>query len=145
MAAADDPHDLQRFVVAQAAVYAEVRAELARGKKSSHWMWFIFPQLRALGRSAAALRYGIGSRAEARAYLAHPLLGARLVECTELMLATAGKSALEILGAPDDLKFRSSMTLFAALSAPGSRFAAALDRYCEGRPDATTLALLDRS
>ena len=105
MTATDDPHDLQRFVVAQAPVYAEVRAELARGKKASHWMWFIFPQLKALGRSAAALRYGIGSRVEALAYLAHPLLGARLVECTELILAVSGKSALEILGTPDDLKF----------------------------------------
>src|SRR5450432_848167 len=112
MNASDDPHDLQRFVVAQAPVYAEVRAELARGRKASHWMWFVFPQLKALGRSATALHYGIGSRAEALAYLAHPLLGARLVESTELMLASSGKSAFEILGTPDDLKFRSSMTLF---------------------------------
>ena len=137
-----DPHDLQRFVAAQAPVYAQVRAELARGLKASHWMWFIFPQLKELGRSATALRYGIASRAEARAYLAHPLLGARLDECTRLMLAVAGKSALEILGPPDDLKLCSSMTLFAALSEPGSCFATALDRYFAGGRDATTLALL---
>jgi uncharacterized protein (DUF1810 family) len=138
-----DPHGLQRFVAAQAPVYAQVHDELARGRKLSHWMWFVFPQLRELGRSATALRYGIASRAEAAAYLAHPLLGVRLVECTELMLAVEGKSALEILGPPDDLKLRSSMTLFAALSPSRSCFAAALDRYFDGAPDPATLALLD--
>src|SRR4029077_17617591 len=123
-----DPHALQRFVAAQAQVYAQVRAELARGRKQSHWMWFVFPQLRELGRSETARRYGIASREEAAAYLAHPLLGERLVECTALMLAVEGKSAFEVLGPPDDLKFRSSMTLFAALSPPDSCFAEALDR-----------------
>jgi len=142
--AADDPHDLERFVRAQAPVWDEVRAELASGRKRSHWMWFIFPQLRGLGRSATAERYGIASRAEANAYLAHPLLGARLVECTRLMLAAEqGKSALAILGAPDDLKFRSSMTLFAAVaSGPDAPFAAALARYFGGSGDPATLALL---
>jgi uncharacterized protein (DUF1810 family) len=105
-------------------------------------MWFVFPQLRELGRSATARRYGIASRAEAAAYLAHPLLGARLVECTALMLAVEGRSAVAILGPPDDLKFRSSMTLFAALSPSRPCFSTALDRYFDGAPDASTLALL---
>ncbi|HEV7574773.1 MAG TPA: DUF1810 domain-containing protein [Caldimonas sp.] len=139
-----DPHDLRRFVEAQAPVYAQARDELAAGRKRSHWMWFVFPQLRGLGRSAMAHRYGIASRAEAEAYLAQPLLGARLLECTRLMLAAReGASALEILGAPDDLKLRSSMTLFAAVAAPGSPFAAALDRFFDGRADPATLRLLE--
>ena len=143
---AADPHDLERFVAAQAPVWAQVRAELAAGRKRSHWMWFVFPQLRGLGRSAMAERYGIASRAEAAAYLAHPLLGARLHDCTRLTLdAAAGESALAILGAPDDLKFRSSMTLFAAVAdAPQSPFAAALERFFDGVGDAATLALLAR-
>src|SRR6185436_9505729 len=120
---AGDPHDLQRFVAAQAPVYSQVRAELAAGRKRSHWMWFVFPQMRGLGASAMAHRYGIASRAEAEAYLRHPLLGPRLVECTSLMLGVAdGASANDVLGSPDDLKFRSSMTLFAALSPAGSPF-----------------------
>jgi uncharacterized protein (DUF1810 family) len=145
--AAPDPHDLERFVAAQAPVWTRVRDELASGRKRSHWMWFVFPQLRGLGRSAMAERYGIGSRAEAAAYLAHPLLGARLQEATALMLdAEAGRSALAILGSPDDLKFRSSMTLFAAVSAVStSPFDAALARFFAGVPDPATLALLDRA
>ena len=142
---ARDPHDLGRFVAAQAPVYAQARDELADGRKRTHWMWFVFPQLRGLGRSAMAHRFGIASRAEAEAYLAHPLLGARLVECTGLMLAAgaaAGASARSILGAPDDLKFHSSMTLFAAVAAPNGPFAAALDRYFDARPDGATLRLL---
>jgi len=145
--AGNDPHDLERFVAAQAPVWAQVRAELAGGRKRSHWMWFVFPQLRGLGRSAIAERYGIASRAEAAAYLAHPLLGARLVEATRLMITAApGASALAILGSPDDLKFRSSMTLFAAV-ADGARapFDAALARYFGGAADPATLALLDES
>jgi uncharacterized protein (DUF1810 family) len=138
-----DPHDLRRFVEAQAPVYAQALGELAAGRKRSHWMWFVFPQMRGLGSSAMAHRFGIDSRAEAEAYLAHPLLGARLVECTGRMLAApAGASALAILGSPDDRKFCSSMTLFAAVSAAGSPFAAALDRFCAGAPDAATLQLL---
>ena len=140
---AADPHDLHRFVEAQAPVYAQARAELAAGRKQSHWMWFVFPQLRGLGRSAMAARFGIASRDEAAAYLADPLLGARLRECTALMLAARrGASAHEILGSPDDLKFHSSMTLFAAVAASGSPFAAALERYFGGRGDAATLRLL---
>ena len=142
--AAADPYDLARFVAAQAPVWPQVRAELAGGRKRSHWMWFVFPQLRGLGKSTMAERYGIASRAEAAAYLAHPLLGARLLEATHLMLAAdAGESALAILGTPDDLKFRSSMTLFAAVAgSPPSTFAAALARYFGSVGDPATLALL---
>jgi uncharacterized protein (DUF1810 family) len=137
-----DLHDLQRFVAAQAPVYAQVRDELVRGTKQSHWMWFVFPQLKELGHSATARRYGIASRAEAAAYLAHPLLGARLIECTRLMLAVEGRSALDVLGPPDDLKFHSSMTLFAAVAGPASVFVQALERFFTGVADARTLALL---
>ena len=137
-----DPHGLQRFVDAQAPVYAQAREELARGRKTSHWMWFVFPQLRELGRSQMARRYGIASRVEAAAYLAHPLLGARLLECTRLMLGVEGKSAHDVLGSPDELKFRSSMTLFAALPNAPTDFVAVLARYFAGNPDPATLDLL---
>src|SRR6266581_3107993 len=106
----DDPYDLQRFVDAQNPVYGQVCAELAAGAKSSHWIWFIFPQLEGLGRSATALHYGLGGRDEAQAYWRHARLGARLKECSALVLAVQGKSALQIFGSPDDMKFRSSMT-----------------------------------
>ena len=109
----DDPYNLARFVAAQAEVYARVRAELGAGEKRSHWMWFIFPQLAGLGRSATARLYAISSLAEARAYLAHPLLGARLRECTRLVNEVTGRSAAQIFGFPDELKFHSCMTLFA--------------------------------
>jgi len=149
-----DPHDLRRFVEAQAGVYAQARDELAAGRKQSHWMWFVFPQLRGLGRSAMAHRYGIASRAEAVAYLDHPLLGARLVECTGLMVAAPQRlTANAILGAPDDVKFHSSMTLFGVVAGESARFAgvastsrpftAALERFFDGSPDAATLRLLD--
>ena len=149
-----DPHHLRRFVEAQAAVYTQARDELAAGRKRSHWMWFVFPQMRGLGQSAMAHRYGIASRVEAVGYLDHALLGARLVECTNLMLAVPeGATANAILGSPDDLKFRSSMTLFDAVAAESSRFAGlasprtpfavALDRFFEGSGDAATLRLLD--
>ncbi len=138
-----DPHELQRFVEAQAGVYAQARDELAAGRKRSHWMWFVFPQLRGLGQSPMAHRYGIASRGEAEAYLDHPLLGPRLAECTRLMLAAAeGASALAILGSPDDRKFGSSMTLFAAVAPTSAPFAAALDHFFAGQPDPATLRLL---
>ena len=108
-----DPYDLERFERAQEAVYACVRKELAAGQKRSHWMWFIFPQLEGLGNSATARAYAIRSLDEARAYLAHPLLGARLRECTQLVNALTGRTLEEVFGYPDDLKFRSAMTLFA--------------------------------
>ena len=134
----DDPFDLQRFVVAQAPVYAQVAAELAAGRKRSHWMWFVFPQLKGLGSSAMAQHYGIASLAEARAYWAHPLLGPRLAQCTGLVLAVDGLSVHEIFGSPDDLKFRSCMTLFAQATGE-SLFTRALEKYFGGEADPRTV------
>jgi uncharacterized protein (DUF1810 family) len=139
--AMSDP-GLQRFVEAQDPVYAQVRAELAAGCKRSHWMWFVFPQLQGLGRSQTARYYGVASRQEALEYWQHPLLGPRLRECTALVLATHGQSAHDIFGSPDDLKFRSCMTLFAAVAADEPLFGQALQRFFGGQPDAATLALL---
>jgi uncharacterized protein (DUF1810 family) len=140
-----DPFDLDRLVRAQDPVIAQVRRELGEGRKRSHWRWFVFPQLRSLGRSATALRYGIGSLDEARAYLAHPVLGPRLVECTGLVNQVKGRSVHDIFGSPDDLKFRSSMTLF-ALAQPGeSVFRDALHKHFGGEPDPLTTELLSRS
>jgi uncharacterized protein (DUF1810 family) len=136
-----DSFDLERFVRAQDPVYADVLAELARGRKQSHWMWFVFPQIAGLGLSAMSQRYAIGSRAEAKAYLAHPVLGARLIECTRLVLAVPGRSINAILGQPDDAKFRSSMTLFGAVS-DEPVFGEALARYFTGERDAATLQIL---
>jgi len=135
--------NLDRFVTAQAPVIDQVRRELAAGQKRTHWMWFIFPQLRGLGRSQTALHYGIESVAEARAYLAHPVLGSRLVECTDLVNQVEGKTALQIFGSPDDMKFRSCMTLFATLQT--TPFGDALDKYYGGDPDKLTLGLLDHA
>jgi uncharacterized protein (DUF1810 family) len=138
-----DPFDLTRFVEAQAGVHEGALAELVAGRKRTHWMWFVFPQLRGLGASAMADRYGIGSLAEARAYLAHPVLGPRLDACTRAMLAHAGASARDILGRPDDMKFRSSMTLFdRADGREGNPFRTALEAFCGGVPDERTLELL---
>lgn len=135
--------DLDRFVRAQEGYYAQALAELRAGRKTSHWIWFVLPQLRGLGRSSMAHAYGITGRAEAEAYLAHPVLGARLVECVEAMLAHSRLSALNILGDIDALKFRSCLTLFDAASAsPGNVFRQALERFYGGERDATTLALL---
>jgi uncharacterized protein (DUF1810 family) len=137
-----DPGDLERFVTAQSGVYDRVREELRRGRKQSHWMWFIFPQMRGLGSSRMSEFYGIGSMAEARAYLAHPVLGPRLNEVTRLMLTHRGRPLIDILGSPDDAKFHSSMTLFSVAAGPGSLFAETLDALCDGKEDAKTLALL---
>ena len=139
----DYSHDLQRFAEAQAPIYSQVTAELAAGAKQSHWMWFIFPQIAGLGLSAMARRYAIGSRAEAAAYLAHPILGARLTECTRLVLGVEHKTIHDILGSPDDVKFRSSMTLFDAVSGD-PLFARAIERYYAGVPDPATLEILAR-
>ncbi len=136
-----DPFDLRRFVEAQDPVLAEVRAELAAGRKTSHWMWFVFPQLKGLGRSGMAQHYGIASAEEARAYWAHPLLGQRLRDCTQLVLAVEGRSAHAIFGSPDDLKFRSCLTLFAQATGE-PLFTRALAKYFDGRPDEATLRLL---
>ena len=135
-----DPHDLQRFVHAQAQSFAQAWAELRAGRKTSHWMWFVFPQLRGLGQSAMAQRYAIASLDEARAYLDHPLLGARLAGCTQLVL-DAARPPGDIFGWPDDLKFRSCMTLFDRASVGPNVFGEALDLVCNG-PDAATLRLL---
>jgi len=135
--------DLERFVQAQAPVLDTVRAELAAGAKRTHWMWFVFPQLRGLGRSGTARFYGLASRAEAAAYLAHPVLGPRLRECVGLLLGVEGRSAHEILGSPDDLKLRSCLTLFDAVAAGDDLFARALAKFYAGQPDPATLALLD--
>ena len=136
------PFDLERFVVAQAPVYERVRAELAAGAKASHWMWFIFPQLRGLGRSAMAEHFGLVGRAEAEAYLAHPVLGVRLRECTRLVLDVRNRTVHEIFGSPDDLKFRSSMTLFATVAPEETLFRQALDRCFGSRPDTLTEQML---
>ena len=137
-----DPFDLKRFVDAQKDDYATALAELRAGRKRSHWMWYSFPQLDGLGFSSTSRFYGIKSRDEARAYLAHAVLGPRLAECAQALLALRGRSASAIFGSPDDLKLRSSMTLFAEVSAPGSPFERVLDQYFEGQRDPKTLALL---
>jgi uncharacterized protein (DUF1810 family) len=138
----DDPFDLQRFVEAQDGVYARALAELKRGRKESHWMWFIFPQLSGLGSSPMAQRYAIGSLDEARSYLAHSVLGQRLREVTAAVNGLEGRSAHAIFGSPDDFKFRSSMTLFQAAAPEEPAFAAALAKYFGGEPDPKSLALL---
>jgi uncharacterized protein (DUF1810 family) len=134
---------LDRFISAQADVIDDALAELRAGQKRSHWMWFVFPQLRGLGVSPTAQHYGIADLAEAQAYLAHPVLGSRLIACTEAVLAIEGRTLLEIFGSPDDIKFRSSMTLFSVASADKqNRFRLAIDRYAGGHLDPRTLALL---
>jgi len=142
MTASKDAHNLQRFVDAQQAQYEQVCAELRAGRKRSHWIWFIFPQMRGLGHSEMAEFYGIASRQEAQAYLAHPVLGPRLRYCTELVMNVEGRSADDIFGFPDTLKFRSCMTLFASLAGDTQLFRNALQKYFGGEPDAKTLALL---
>lgn len=139
---ANDPHWLVRFVEAQDSTYAQALSEIRSGHKESHWMWFVFPQLAGLGPSAASVYYAIGSLEEADAYLRHPVLGPRLLECAEAVLAVEGKSAAEIFGSPDDLKLRSCATLFARVSPPGSVFEQLLDKYYGGDPDPMTLQLL---
>ena len=137
-----DPFALSRFVAAQEPDYERALAELRRGRKESHWMWYVFPQFRGLGSSPISQRYAIGSLAEARAYLAHPVLGPRLVECAEAVLAISDRSATDIFGWPDDMKLRSSATLFAEASEPGSPFHRILARYFAGQADGRTLSLL---
>lgn len=142
MSSGGDAFDLHRFVDAQNPVYATVTAELRAGTKRSHWIWFVFPQLRGLGRSPTAQRYGIASLAEARAYLAHPILGPRLRECARLTAGIEGRSATQVFGYPDDLKVRSSMTLFARAATDNADFRAVLDAFYEGVDDPATVALL---
>ncbi len=137
-----DRFDLERFVHAQEPVFETVRAELRAGKKATHWMWFIFPQMAGLGSSARAVRYAISGADEARAYLGHPVLGSRLMECAEAALAIQGRTASEIFGPTDELKLRSSMTLFASVADPGSVFERVLRKYFAGEVDAQTIARL---
>jgi uncharacterized protein (DUF1810 family) len=139
---AADSFDLRRFVDAQDRVYDTVVAELRAGAKRSHWIWFVFPQLRGLGHSATAMRYGISSLDEARAYLAHPVLGPRLRDCAQLVTDIAGTSADDIFGWPDNLKVRSSMTLFARASDENAEFRAVLDKFYDGEDDPATVELL---
>lgn len=134
-----DPYKLERFVLAQDRIFDRVLSELRSGIKMSHWMWFIFPQIRGLGRSPTAIEYAISGRDEARAYLQHPILGARLKECTKLVLDIENRSAEEIFGSPDHMKFRSSMTLFAQVSPEDDIFQRALQKYFCGIPDCRTL------
>ena len=136
---AHDPYDLQRFMDAQSSCFERVCSELREGHKESHWMWFIFPQLKGLGSSPMALKYAISSKPEAQAYLSHSILGQRLTHCTELVLAVAGRSVKQIFGSPDDLKFRSSMTLFANVTPENSVFKQALEKYFAGQPDRLTI------
>lgn len=137
-----DPHGLSRFVAAQEGIYAQALAEIRAGRKTSHWMWFVFPQRAGLGSSPTARLYAVQSLAEARAYLGHPVLGPRLAECAAAAAGIDGKSAAEVFGSPDDLKLRSCATLFAAVSPPGSVFERLLDKFFEGRPDERTISLL---
>ena len=141
----EDPNELERFVRAQEGVYDVALAEIAGGRKRSHWMWFIFPQLAGLGSSPTSTHFAIRTAAEARAYLAHPVLGPRLLQCTQALLSIEGRAAHEIFGSPDDLKLRSSATLFASVSVPGSVFDEVLVRYFDGGRDERTLRLLASS
>jgi uncharacterized protein (DUF1810 family) len=138
---AEDPYDLARFVAAQAADYDQALAEIRAGRKRSHWIWYVFPQIDGLGFSSMSKRYAIKSVDEARAYLAHPVLGKRLVEICEAALAVEGKSAHDIFGAPDDMKLKSCATLFSSVSPPDSVFERLLDKYFKGERDGKTLAL----
>jgi uncharacterized protein (DUF1810 family) len=142
MVSATDPFELRRFVSAQSAIYRTVVEELRDGRKRGHWMWFVFPQLRGLGNSPMAARYGISSLEEARAYLRHNLLGPRLHECTQLVNQVQDRSITEIFGSPDDLKLRSSMTLFAHATDDSQDFVTVLDNYYYGQEDQRTLARL---
>ena len=138
-----DPHDLDRFLTAQDGVHERALGELHAGRKTSHWMWFVFPQVAGLGSSSMAQRYAIGSLAEARAYLDHPVLGPRLLECARALLAHRDRSARQVMGSPDDVKLRSSMTLFAAATDVEPVFGQVLDAFFDGEPDPRTVELLE--
>lgn len=140
----NDPYHLQRFVDAQEPVIAHVLEELKHGRKYGHWIWFIFPQLKGLGRSSTSEFYGISSLDEAKAYLQHPVLGARLIQCAELVIAVQGSDAEDIFGEVDAMKFRSCMTLFTAAGSGRRIFAQALEKYFGGRGDPLTIRYLDK-
>jgi uncharacterized protein (DUF1810 family) len=138
-----DPYDFSRFLRAQEIDYDQALSEIRSGRKRTHWMWYIFPQLAGLGSSSTAQHYAITSANEARAYLNHPVLGSRLEECAEAVLQVEGRSAQEIFGSPDDLKLRSCASLFACVSPPGSVFERLLEKYYQGEPDSKTMTLLE--
>jgi uncharacterized protein (DUF1810 family) len=140
-----DPHNLDRFVEAQGDTYSRALAEIRNGDKRTHWMWFIFPQIDGLGSSSTAKSYAVKSADEARSYLQHPILGPRLIKCAEAALGVEGRSANDIFGFPDDLKLKSSATLFAAVSPPGSVFERLLEKYYGGERDEKTVELLGRT
>ena len=140
-----DPYDLSRFVRAQTDTYEQALAEVRSGRKQSHWMWFIFPQYDGLGFSSTSKHYAVKSASEAVAYLHHPVLGPRLLECAEAVVAIEGRSAFEIFGSPDDLKLRSCATLFDSISPGGSVFERLLDKYFGGERDDRTLQLISAS
>lgn len=142
---AGDPYDLNRFVQAQEHDYERALSEVKNGRKRSHWMWYIFPQFDGLGFSAMSQRYAIKSVAEAKAYLGHPILGPRLIECAEAALSVKGRTAHEIFGSPDDMKLKSCATLFAYVSPPGSVFEQLLNKFFDGDRDQKTLGLLATS
>jgi uncharacterized protein (DUF1810 family) len=142
MSAPQDPYNLRRFVEAQSLTLDQVLHELRNGRKESHWIWYIFPQIKGLGHSPMSIRFAINSRAEAQAYLAHPILGPRLQQCTQLVLDIPNRPIAEIFGYPDDLKFHSSMTLFSQVDTNPSIFHEALTKYFDGKPDQQTLARL---
>jgi uncharacterized protein (DUF1810 family) len=139
----NDPYNLQRFLDAQNGIFEQVCAQLQVGRKTGHWMWFIFPQIQGLGHSDMARRYAIGSREEARAYFEHEILGSRLKECSRLVTLVDGRSIQEIFGSPDDVKFRSSMTLFAHATSDNQVFMEALNKYCGGEFDQAMLERLN--
>ena len=138
----NDPFDLQRFFEAQASMHERALAELKSGRKQSHWMWFVFPQVAGLGHSDMAQRYAISGRGEAIAYLQHPVLGERLAHCCQALLEWKDRSATQIMGSPDDMKLRSSMTLFAAVAPDKTVFKQVLEAFFDGKPDAMTLSKL---
>ena len=144
MSAPNDPFNLSRFLEAQEDDYSRAIAELSAGEKTSHWMWYIFPQFDGLGGSSMSKRYAIKSIEEAKAYLAHPVLGLRLLECAGTLVALEGRTAFEILRSPDDAKLRSCATLFASVSSAGSVFQQVIDKYYDGKPDDATLRLLEQ-
>ena len=141
----NDPYKLSRFLTAQERVWETALAELKHGAKRTHWMWFVFPQVAGLGTSPMAVKYAIASRAEAEAYLAHPVLGTRLRECAAALLGVDGRTAREVMGSPDDLKLKSSMTLFAAIAGPSSVFQVVLDRFFDGTQDPRTSEFLTQA
>ncbi|MCS7470576.1 DUF1810 domain-containing protein [Stieleria sp. ICT_E10.1] len=141
----DDPFDLARFVSAQRDSYEQALSEIERGQKRTHWMWFVFPQLRGLGFSSTAQLYGISGIDEARAYLVHPVLGTRLIECCQAILSVRDRTATQILGQPDDLKLCSCATLFASIAGDNSVFQQVLERFFDGKADSRTLQLLDNA